>query len=655
MTFNKQKQSSYQNKKAKNIWAVFYFNILKKIKIKNDQIKYSWKNYKHTNYDQRMVASLSKNKIPNFRQLKYVKSFVGKKEYLILKISFLIIITSAITWGIIFYKNHLELLPIAGGEYIEGLIGAPKYVNPLYSSTSDVDNDLSKLIFSSLFQRNKENRLIKDLVVDYEIDESKRIYTVRLRSDAKWHNTDKKLTSDDLIFTFNAIKNKEYNSPLRTSFVGVTIEKVNQYIVKFHLTEPYAAFLDLLTFGILPAYAWGEILPEAAYLAELNIKPIGSGMYELESLTKDKAGNIQSYNLIINENYYGVKSYVSKLSFSFFVNFEEAIVDMNSNNINGISYLPSVLKENIVAQDSLNFHSLNIPHITAIFLNQKNNVNLKNIKIREALALAINKQDITNNTVSEEVYVIHSPILPNNFAYKKGVKKNNYNPQQAKKNLLDDGWKEMIINEEEVELAFASTSTDEKIMKKFQITKDLGEGTWLKKKDEYLIINLTTVDNENNIKVVNSIKQFWEAIGIKTNIEIISTNEIQITTIKPRNFEALFYGQVVGTDPDLYAFWHSSQVGENGLNITNYINKKVDGLLEDARLTTDREKRVQYYYEFQDILAKEIPAIFMYSPTYTYVQDKKIKGFDVKNILLPSDRFVNISEWYIKTSKKLVW
>ena len=128
-----------------------------------------------------------------------------------------------------------------------------------------------------------------------------------------------------------------------------------------------------------------------------------------------------------------------------------------------------------------------------------------------------------------------------------------------------------------------------------------------------------------------------------------------ITKYKSRNFDALIYGEITGADPDPYAFWHSSQIGQSGLNIADYANKEVDKLLEDGRLSSGREARQEKYEKFQKIIAEDEPAVFLYSPNYIYVQSKKIKGFNIKSIILPSDRFSDIDQWYINTGKKIIW
>ena len=123
------------------------------------------------------------------------------------------------------------------------------------------------------------------MVEDYKITPDGKNYTLKIKQNIKWHNGDP-LNTDDVLFTFGAIQDPAYKSPLRASFSGVQIERVDDNTVKFILSEPYAAFLNLLTFGIMPAGLWQEINPASASLAELNTKPIGSGPYKFKIIGK---------------------------------------------------------------------------------------------------------------------------------------------------------------------------------------------------------------------------------------------------------------------------------------------------------------------------------------------------------------------------------
>ncbi len=608
-----------------------------------------------TDLDKRLVYSLSKSRIPNLRQIKYIKNFLSRREIWAVRFSFLVILVCLFFLGTRYYITHLQVVPAQGGEYIEGLIGAPKYINPIYSSASDVDSDISQLVFSSLFKRGEQGELINDLVESHEVSQDNKVYTFKIKANVLWHNGEL-LTADDIVFTFNVIKNSQYKSPLYSSFKGVEIEKEDNRTVKFILDEPYAAFLELLTLGILPQSLWLQIPFQTASLAELNLKPIGSGPYKFKSLAKDKNGNIKIYNLEFNNDYYGHKAHIKSLTFKFFINFDEAIAALNENLIDGISYLPKQYSDSIMAKNSFNLYKLNIPQLTAIFLNTETNSALADKLVRQALALAINKNEIVSAILEQDVRLVDSPILPDSFAYYKDLKKYKYNTEEARALLDKANWKLVEITEEDIGKAEEykdSEVSEEK--EKAQTILNLGIGQWRQKDNNYLIIRFSTVDRDENKQIAEAIKKFWEEVNIKVTTEFVPVNQIQSDIIKPRSFEALFYGQVIGSDPDPYAFWHSSQIGETGFNITNFVNKEVDQLLEDARLIFDKTERQEKYKKFQEIIAEEIPAIFMYSPLYTYVQSKNIKGFSSKNIFIPSDRFSNITDWYIKTKRRLVW
>lgn len=628
-----------------------FFYFLSSFK-KNKQVKIN--RQKQVDLDKKLVYSLSKSRIPNLRQLKYLKRFLSPKEIWIIRICMAVIVANILYGASMFYIRNLKIVPVEGGKYTEALIGSPKHINPLYSSINDADNDLDLLIYSSLFQRGKNSNLVNDLVENYSISDDGRIYVFEIKNNAKWHDGNK-LTADDVIFTFNAIKDPLYKSPLKQSFDGVEIEKLEEYKFQFLLSEPYAAFLELLTFGIMPANLWSQISPESATLAELNLKPIGSGPYKFEKLAKDKMGNIREYYLIINEDYYNQKPLID-LKFVFYSNFEEAIAAINNNEAEGISYLPPEYKQEILTPKAFNFYKLYIPQLTLLYLNQSKNPALGDKSVRQALAYAVDRNKIINDILLGDAYAVHGPILPNSFAYYQDIKKYGYLPEKAKELLESVDWKTIEISEDDIIKAQEDLeSEDEELKTEAANTMTMGAGQWRQKNNNFLVLKITTVDRNKNEEVIKAVAQAWEEIGIKTVIEVLPIATIQKEVIIPRNYEVLFYGQVLGADPDPYAFWHSSQTGEGGFNIANFVNKDADQLLEDARLILDQNQRKEKYIEFQKIISEETPVIFMYSPVYTYMLTNDIKGYEIHDILYPRDRYSNITEWYIKTGKRLVW
>ena len=136
-------------------------------------------------------------------------------------------------------------------------------------------------------------------------------------------------------------------------------------------------------------------------------------------------------------------------------------------------------------------------------------------------------------------------------------------------------------------------------------------------------------------------------------MQVYNISDLNQKIIRPRRYDALFFGEVVGRDPDLFSFWHSSQRNDPGANISMYVNSKVDKILETARGEIDRDKKRQDYANLQTEIEKDNPAIFVYAPFFTYVVPSKIHDLELGIVNIPSDRFFNIYEWYITTSK--VW
>ncbi|MFA6514112.1 MAG: ABC transporter substrate-binding protein [Patescibacteria group bacterium] len=557
--------------------------------------------------DKRLVYSLSPRKIPNGSQFKHLNKFLNPRENLVIKICGVLILINVIYLGVVFVKKHILYTPTYGGTYIEAVVGYPKAINPLYAASRDVDNDLSRLIYSSLFKYDANGAIIEDLADNYQISDNKKEYLITIKNNVKWHNGEN-LTAADIVFTLNLIKDENYRSPLRNELANVTAEKIDEQTVKFILSEPYAPFLEMLTFGIIPKSIWENISPDAAGLTDLNLKPIGSGPYKFKSLVKSKSGDLKEYRLEVNPDYYNQKAYIKNIIFKFFADYVEAIKSFNGNQVDGLSYLPFNERQELLAKDSSNIFNLVRPQVVGVFLNKAKNKSLENKDLRIALAKAINKDRILTDVFSDVYQDADSPILKTSFAYNSNVTKYSYAPEEARKSLEGKAFK----------------------------------------------IILTVIDLNSNVAVAEKIKADWEAAGMTVELKAIPLEQAA-NIIKNRDFEALIYGQSVGGDPDEFAFWHSTQAGAKGLNITGYNNEEVDKLLVEARGAISDEDRKIKYNRFQEIITAEVPVIFLYSPTYSYVQSKKVKGFFGQAVIEPADRLSNISDWYINTNKKLTW
>ncbi len=621
--------------------------------------------------DKKLVYSLSKSRIPSWRQVKYVGRFLNKKEIFIVRVFSLLLFLSLGFLGVNLYKEHLKVVPVFGGQYTEGALGSPQHINPLYASVNDVDADLTRLIYSSLFKFDQNGKLEKDLVEDYTISEDGKTYSFKIRHGVEWHQGGE-LTVDDIFFTFQAIKDSAYNSPLKPSFAGIEAKIENEDTIDFVLPERYAPFLNLLTFGIMPVSVWGQIPPQSAPLADTNLKPIGSGPYKAVSWAKDKSGNIKVYKLEANKDYYGGKPMIKDLTFKFYANFTEAVNSLNNGDVDGLSYLPKGEKSNLIAKNSLNLNKLLMPKVRAVFFNASNNSLLKDKVVRRALALSSPRKEIINQVLDSEADQSYGPIPQSDFAYNQDIEKYNFNIEEASKILSDAGWKKETLTADDItaletkqnEATSSSALSDEE-----KIKLALGEGEWLYKEElkdksnkkstetikTYLTFTLTVLNDEENADTGRFLVQSWERLGAKVSLDLVSAASVQSSVIKPRRYEALLFSELVGNDPDIYFFWHSSQAGEGGLNLSNYKNEEVDKLLEDGRTVLSQDERIEKYKKVQELINQDIPAVFLFSPYYIYPQSKRVKNFSVKTISDPADRFAGIENWYIKTGRRFEW
>ena len=545
-----------------------------------------------------------------------------KERWLVLGL-FFVILFSLMSLAVKDYLDKTEALPDYGGTYEEGIIGQPRFLNPVLAQINDADRDLTQIIFSSLLKHDGRGNLIPDLAKNYEIKENGLVYEFFLKENIKWHDGET-LTADDIVFTINTIQNPEYKSPLRINWNGVKVEKIDDYAVRFKLNNIYAPFLHNMTVGILPKHLWAGISAQNFHLAQYNHEPVGSGPYKFKELKQNKSGVIQSIELEKNKDFYLKDPYIENLIFEFFQNEETAIQALNKKQVDGLNFF-SAAQQSKIQNKSANIYRINLPRYYAVFFNQTKTKVLSDKTARLALAYATDKKEIIEKILNNEGLIADSPLLPNSLGYTKEIKIYDFAPEHAKNILRADGWKdtdgdgilEKKINNENL---------------KFEIT-------------------LVTADWPELIKAANLIKEQWGKIGAKINLEIAGLGAIQEDYIRPREYQAILFGEVLGSDPDPFAFWHSSQKRDPGLNLALYDNEKIDKVLEEARQNLDKKIRIEKYEEFQKLLVDDVPAVFLYSPAYLYPVNKKVKGVSLENLPLPSYRFSQIENWYIKTKR----
>ena len=528
-----------------------------------------------------------------------------------------IIGVSFIVWVDAIYLHVTRPVPKQGGEYIEGIVGQPLYINPLLSQTSEADSDIAQLVYSGLFKYDKDGNVVPDLAQSYEVSDDHLQYTIHLRQGVKWQDGTN-LTADDVFFTYNIIQDPAYKSPLRQSWQGVTVSQPDDSTIVFNLKNPFAGFLDSLTVGILPKHIWENIAPEKFALADYNLHPIGCGPYmAAPDFQKDSSGNILTYSLNAFKNYYGGTPYISKITFDFYLDDNALLAAYNKKEIMGMGDIAPENYADIKNIKSTDIHQLLIPRYFAVFMNQTKSVVLADDTVRAALNESVDRSQIINSVLHGKGQMLNSPFFPGMLGYQSA----DFSPKVDDANKILDaaGWQ-----------------------------LDPSDGI-RKKNGTALQFELDTTDWPELSQTAQLLADQWKKIGADVKVNVLSVSDLQQNYINTNSYDALLFGQAINfSNPDLYSYWHSNMPG---LNLANMNDKDADSKLEAIRQEFNQNALQQDYIDFQNILAKENPAVFLYGQQYLYPTSTTLQGVDAQNINSPAQRFVDVDKWYVRTSR----
>jgi len=555
------------------------------------------------------------------KKLKWARLFQALKTRDKIIISFFLVtsVGALIFWLGAFYVMSTVSVPKIGGEYTEGMVSQPRYINPILSQTSDADADLTELIYDGLFSYDNDGNIVKRLAEDYSVSPDGKVYTMQLRRDVKWHDG-AELTADDVVYTIQLIQNPAYKSPLRSNWSSVEVSASDAYTLVFSLQKPYSQFLNNLTVGILPKHIWETIPQENFFLADYNMAPIGSGPYIFFDSEKDSSGNILSYELRSWKEYFDGTPYISKIVFHFYPDEESLVEAYNKKEILGIGALTPENLTTIKARKSNRVYDINIPRFFSVFFNTTTSVPLAYDEVREALSYAVDREAIVRETLSGKGQLAFGPLLPFMKGYTADFLLPTYDIDRANTLLDEHGWKR-------------------------------GEDGVRAKDGAVLEINLSLPEWSNLVKTAEILKTQWEKIGARVIITRVNPADLQQNVVRTRQYEALLFGEVASVTFDPYSFWHSSQKRDPGLNLALLDNKEMDDTLNALREETDVEKQKEQYRKFQEILSQKKSALFLYSPTYLYLVSSTVKGIDIRTLDTPHSRFSNVKNWYIKTER----
>jgi len=518
------------------------------------------------------------------------------------------------------YYQTLQTVP--GGIYREGVLGSYTNANPMFA-TSPADNTVSKLIFSGLFTFDSSGRLVGNLAKDLKIDEKGSTYTVTLKDNLKWHDG-QPLTSQDVLYTYKTIQNPDTESPYQSSWKDITITTPNSSTIVFVLSSPLAAFKYSLTNGIVPEHLLRGVSPTDLRSSDFNtIKPVGSGPFKLKGITVkgEKKENAQEQiGLVPFKDYALGRPSLDEFIVNIFASEEDLLNSFRDKQLNAMYGINSV-PEDIQKSDSFQVNSIPMKAATMLFFKTTSAGPLSNVKIRNALTQATDNNKVVS-LLDYTTRSVNAPFLVGQVGYDANFLQLPYNPEAAKQILEAEGWK-------------------------------VGKDGIRYKDSKPLVIAISSANTPEYSKVLKSIKKQWKAVGVDVQPRLENPTDFQ-STISYHSYEAVLYGITIGSDPDVFVYWDSSQAdvrSSNRLNLSEYKSSAADVALESGRTRINPSVRAAKYKPFLKAWQQDSPAIALYQPRLLYVTNGHVGNLPQTSLSSAADRLNNVHQWQVRQAK----
>lgn len=560
-----------------------------------------------------LEAARRKRAIPAFERLSgSLKNLSAGDRLIAYVLGGLVVIASLV--ALYALEQHLLVkVPAYGGSITEGEVGSPRFINPLLA-ISDSDRDLTALTYAGLMGLDGSGNLVPVLASSYTVSPDGKTYTFTIRPTAEFSDGTP-VTAADVVFTVQKAQDPDLKSPEYADWSGVTATALSSNTVQFVLDKPYAPFLDDTTLGILPEHVWQNVSDEEFPFSNLVVEPVGAGPFAFSTLSRDSSGLITRYSLTANPHYALGRPYLDSIDFVFYNEQQDVQTAFENGSIDS-------------AYDIVAPGALTAPYsrVFGVFFNPSSNALFARPEVRKALSLAIDRQNIVDNVLGGYAAPIIGPVPPGSGITETPVPSFADPAAEAASILEAAGW-----------------------------SYDGNQRAWVNASAKLSMGDITIkTSNVPELKAeASAIKDDWQKLGIETDIELYEPGDLNQNVIRPRKYDALLFGMVIGRSEDLYAFWDSSQLADPGLNIAEYANKTVDALLEDARETSDPATRLSDLQSIENDIAADYPAAFIDAPDFVYAIPKRLRGVELPQISTPDDRFATVATWYVRTQS--VW
>jgi peptide/nickel transport system substrate-binding protein len=500
------------------------------------------------------------------------------------------------------------------GTYAEAVLGPVNTLNPIFATTS-AEQSAGNLLFSHLLTYDETGHLNYDLASAMTVSPDAKTYTLTIRPDARFSDGIY-VRARDVVFTVNLLKNPATRATI-TGWDAISASIVDDRTVAFTLPDVYAAFPHALTsLPILPEHLLRDIDPSAIRENAFSTSPIGSGPFTLRFIQDiDAATGRKVIQLARNDRYYRGEPKLDRFQLHVYSKTDDIIHALNTAEVNAATDLSLTDTKSI--NNVKNYSIAREPINSGVYaLLNTASPTLQNKTVRQALQAGTDTAAV-RNALGKGTPELHLPFINGQLTADEPAAPT-YDKAGAEALLDSAGWK-----------------LDNGVRKK--------DGAPLK-------LSVVTTKNNDFEKALNVLASQWRALGVTVTTSIVDpgdpTQNVVQNILQPRNYDVLLYQLTIGADPDVYAYWHSSQATNSGFNFSNYSNAISDEELSSARTRTDPTLRNAKYVTFAKQWLSDAPAIGLFQATTQYVYAKGVVSLPKNQVLIsPSDRYADVLYW----------
>lgn len=500
----------------------------------------------------------------------------------------------------------------SGSSIIIGQSSEVANLNPMIQPRTP-DSNVQCLIFDYLVIPDENLNYVGDLAESWDISDDGTVYTFHLQEGVKWHDGED-FNADDVVFTLTALASPEYtggNEGRVMSIVGASeyqagtadsvegIKKIDDYTVEITLTSSNAAFLSNMYVAMLPEHILGEESPADWGNDDFNRAPIGTGKYKF---VEWEAG--QYISLERNDEYFGTMPSIENVVVQFGAD-TTLVAALLNGEIDVLYNLPATEIENVEAVDGVGVYNYEMMSVYYIGLNQLD-PDLSDLRVRQALAYALDKQTIVDTVYGETATVANDIFPDNHWSHNPDVTVYEYNPEKAMALLEEAGY---TMND--------STGYYEKDGETLHLTYDMSTST-------------------DGRQVAALIQQYWKAIGVEMEVieqdfatlaysKLLPNNATEETTAE--SFQCYTLGFGVEADPEEYNAYLSTSTGAGSWNFIHYSNPQVDELFQQQLLETDPDARADCFHQIAQIISDDVPWIPLYNKATSAGLSDRVQNF----------------------------